>query len=103
MGKSSGGLIGGFYAQGSHRIIDMEACLIQHEANDEVVARVKEIGARLGIRAYSEETGTGLLRHVVVKVGFRTGEIMVVLGDQWQRRFRAWTNGLQAFARLCLR
>ncbi|WNR45099.1 23S rRNA (uracil(1939)-C(5))-methyltransferase RlmD [Paenibacillus roseipurpureus] len=78
-GEERGGLIGGFYAQGSHRIIDMEACLIQHEANDEVVARVKEIGSRLGIRAYREETGTGLLRHVVVKVGFRTGEIMVVL------------------------
>uniref|UniRef100_UPI003D2D3CA8 23S rRNA (uracil(1939)-C(5))-methyltransferase RlmD n=1 Tax=Paenibacillus oryzisoli TaxID=1850517 RepID=UPI003D2D3CA8 len=78
-GEERGGLIGGFYAQGSHDIIDMEACLIQHEANDEVVARVKEIGTRLGIRAYREETGTGLLRHVVVKVGFRTGEIMVVL------------------------
>lgn len=78
-GEERGGLIGGFYAQGSHRIIDMEECLIQHEANDEVVARVKEIGSRLGIRAYSEETGTGLLRHVVVKVGFRTGEVMVVL------------------------
>ncbi|KRF01153.1 RNA methyltransferase [Paenibacillus sp. Soil766] len=78
-GEERGGLIGGFYAQGSHRIIDMEACLIQHEANDEVVARVKEIGSRLGIRAYSEETGTGLLRHVVVKVGFRSGEVMVVL------------------------
>lgn len=78
-GEERGGLIGGFYAQGSHRIIDMEECLIQHEANDEVVVRVKEIGSRLGIRAYSEETGTGLLRHVVVKVGFRTGEVMVVL------------------------
>ncbi|MDQ0871353.1 23S rRNA (uracil1939-C5)-methyltransferase [Paenibacillus sp. V4I3] len=78
-GEERGGLIGGFYAQGSHRIIDMDECLIQHEANDEVVSRVKEIGARLGIRAYDEERDTGLLRHVVVKVGFRTGEIMVVL------------------------
>jgi 23S rRNA (uracil1939-C5)-methyltransferase len=78
-GEEEGGLIGGFYAQGSHRIIDMEKCLIQHEANDNVVARVKEIGKLLGISAYREETGKGLLRHVVVKVGYRTGEIMVVL------------------------
>ncbi|WP_240344268.1 23S rRNA (uracil(1939)-C(5))-methyltransferase RlmD [Paenibacillus sp. SYP-B3998] len=78
-GEERGGLIGGFYAQGSHRIIDMDECLIQHESNDEVVARVKEIGARLGIRAYDEELNAGLLRHVVVKVGFRTGDIMVVL------------------------
>ncbi|SEG75529.1 23S rRNA (uracil(1939)-C(5))-methyltransferase RlmD [Paenibacillus sp. UNC499MF] len=78
-GEEQGGLVGGFYAQGSHRIIDMEACLIQHANNDEVIAKVKEIGRGLGIRAYREETHEGLLRHVVVKVGFRTGEIMVVL------------------------
>ncbi len=96
-GEEQGGLIGGFYAQGSHRIIDMEACLIQHEANDEVVARVKEIGSRLGIRAYSEETGSGLLRHVVVKVGFRTGEVMVVLVTNGSEIPRAdeWIAGIR--------
>jgi 23S rRNA (uracil1939-C5)-methyltransferase len=84
-GEEEGGLIGGFYAQGSHRIIDMEKCLIQHEANDDVVARVKAIGQRLGISAYHEETHQGLLRHVVVKVGFRTGEIMIVLITNGER------------------
>lgn len=79
MGAVEGGLVGGFYARGSHRIIDMEACLIQHEHNDEVVAKVKEIGSHLGISAYNEETGRGLLRHVVVKKAFRTGEMMLVL------------------------
>ncbi|WP_442789518.1 23S rRNA (uracil(1939)-C(5))-methyltransferase RlmD [Paenibacillus sp. CAA11] len=79
IGVAEGGLIGGFYARGSHRIIDMETCLIQHEHNDEVVARVKEIGRSLGIHAYNEETGRGLLRHVVVKKAFRTGEMMLVL------------------------
>ncbi|MFB6367079.1 23S rRNA (uracil(1939)-C(5))-methyltransferase RlmD, partial [Paenibacillus elgii] len=74
-----GGLIGGFYAQGSHRIIDMEACLIQHENNDDVVAAVKRIARELGIRPYNEETGKGLLRHVIARYGFNTGEIMVVL------------------------
>ncbi|TCZ78460.1 23S rRNA (uracil(1939)-C(5))-methyltransferase RlmD [Paenibacillus albiflavus] len=79
MGEEQGGLVGGFYAQGSHRIIDMDTCLIQHERNDDVVAKIKDIGRRLGVSAYNEETHTGLLRHVVVKVGFRTGETMVVL------------------------
>lgn len=79
IGVTEGGLVGGFYARGSHRIIDMETCLIQHESNDDVVARVKAIGRRFGITAYDEETGQGLLRHVVVKVGFRTGEMMLVL------------------------
>lgn len=85
IGEEQGGLIGGFYAERSHQIIDMEACLIQHEKNDELVGMVKKIASSLGIRAYQEETGQGLLRHVVVKVGFKTGEVMVVLvinGDE---------------------
>ncbi|MGC5776363.1 23S rRNA (uracil(1939)-C(5))-methyltransferase RlmD [Paenibacillus pabuli] len=79
IGVTEGGLVGGFYAKGSHRIIDMETCLIQHEHNDEVVAKVKELGNHFGISAYNEETGRGLLRHVVVKKAFRTGEMMLVL------------------------
>jgi len=102
-GEEQGGLVGGFYAQGSHRIIDMEACLIQHANNDEVIAKVKEIGRGLGIRAYREETHEGLLRHVVVKVGFRTGEIMVVLvtngkeiphAEEWIEQIRAAIPGV---------
>ncbi|MFF2158516.1 23S rRNA (uracil(1939)-C(5))-methyltransferase RlmD [Paenibacillus chitinolyticus] len=102
-GEEQGGLVGGFYAQGSHRIIDMEACLIQHANNDEVIAKVKEIGRGLGIRAYREETHQGLLRHVVVKVGFRTGEIMVVLvtngkeiphAEEWIEKIRAAIPGV---------
>ncbi|WP_235550782.1 23S rRNA (uracil(1939)-C(5))-methyltransferase RlmD [Paenibacillus sp. Soil787] len=97
-GEEQGGLIGGFYAQGSHRIINMDECLIQHESNDEVVARVKEIGVRLGIRAYNEERNDGLLRHVVVKVGFRTGEIMVVLVTNGVEipRVAEWVAGIRA-------
>lgn len=79
IGEQEGGLIGGFYAARSHQIINMEACLIQHEKNDEIVEQVKKIASSLGIRAYQEETGKGLLRHVVVKIGFKTGELMVVL------------------------
>lgn len=79
IGVTEGGLVGGFYARGSHRIVDMETCLIQHEHNDSVVAVVKSLGRELGISAYSEEAGRGLLRHVVVKKAFRTGEMMLVL------------------------
>ncbi|QHZ53403.1 23S rRNA (uracil(1939)-C(5))-methyltransferase RlmD [Paenibacillus larvae] len=84
-GEEEGGLIGGFYAQGSHRIIDMETCLIQHEQNDDVVRIVKETGTHLGINAYNETNHTGLLRHVVVKYGFRTGELMIVLVTNGKR------------------
>ncbi|WP_340006656.1 23S rRNA (uracil(1939)-C(5))-methyltransferase RlmD [Paenibacillus sp. FSL K6-0276] len=85
IGVTEGGLVGGFYARGSHRIIDMETCLIQHEDNDDVVRKVKEIGRKRGITAYDEESGKGILRHVVVKKAFRTGEIMVVLVTNGER------------------
>ncbi len=97
MGQEHGRLIGGFYARGSHRIVDMQTCIIQHEANDEMVEAVKEIGRELGISAYDEETGRGLLRHVVVKVAFATGEKMVVLvtnGDRLPEAER-WIEGIR--------
>ncbi|MEB3103397.1 23S rRNA (uracil(1939)-C(5))-methyltransferase RlmD [Ferviditalea candida] len=85
MGESEAGLVGGFYAKGSHRIVDMDVCLIQHDRNDEVVRRVKQISREIDISAYNEETRQGLLRHVVVKFGFRTGEVMVVLVTNGER------------------
>lgn len=97
IGVTEGGLIGGFYARGSHRIVDMETCLIQHEQNDEVVRRVKAIGRRLGITAYDEESGQGLLRHVVVKIGFATGEMMIVLVTNGERipRMNEWITAIR--------
>jgi 23S rRNA (uracil1939-C5)-methyltransferase len=103
IGEEEGGLVGGFYAQGSHRIVDMQECLIQHGEGDRVVETVKRIARELGVSAYREDTHTGLLRHVVVKVGFRTGEVMVVLvtngdelprEDEWVARIREAVPGV---------
>jgi len=98
IGEVEGGLVGGFYAQGSHRIVDMEQCLIQHERTDDVVMKVKEIGRRLGITAYQEESHRGLLRHVVVKIGFRTGEMMIVLITNGEKipRVEEWITDIRA-------
>ena len=74
-----GGLIAGFYALASHRIIDMDTCLIQNEKNDEVLRKVKHIARELDIPVYDETKHEGVLRHVVIRYGFHTGEIMVVL------------------------
>lgn len=79
IGEREGTLIGGFYSRGTHDIMDMEACVIQHEVNDRMVATVKRVAHELGISAYREHTGQGVLRHVVVKVGFASGQVMVVL------------------------
>ncbi|MGJ7919292.1 23S rRNA (uracil(1939)-C(5))-methyltransferase RlmD [Neobacillus sp. LXY-4] len=79
IGEHEGGLIGGFYQQRTHQIIDMEACLIQQEKNDEVVQIVKEICGRNGVRAYDETSHKGSLRHIMVRHGLVTEEVMVVL------------------------
>ncbi|OXM15046.1 23S rRNA (uracil(1939)-C(5))-methyltransferase RlmD [Paenibacillus herberti] len=94
---AAGSLIGGFYARGSHRIVDMDACLIQHENNDAAVRQVKSIGNRVGISAYDETTGRGILRHVVVRTGFVTGEMMVVLVTSGPRipRLEDWIAGIR--------
>lgn len=79
IGEREGGLAGGFYATGSHRIVDAERCLIRTEAADDIVSAVKKMAYELGIPAYDEEKRRSGLRHVIVKTGFRTGEMMVVL------------------------
>ncbi|MGD6900055.1 23S rRNA (uracil(1939)-C(5))-methyltransferase RlmD [Bacillus infantis] len=79
IGEHEGGLIGGFYQQRSHQIIDMKECLIQQEKNDEVVQAVKEICAKFGVRAYDEGRHKGELRHIMARHGLVTGEVMVVL------------------------
>lgn len=79
VGEREGGLIAGFYQQRSHRIIDTDACLIQHEENDTVINTVKSIAKKYGIRGYDEEKHRGTLRHVVARHGKRTNDMMVVL------------------------
>ncbi|MFC5404647.1 23S rRNA (uracil(1939)-C(5))-methyltransferase RlmD [Cohnella soli] len=72
-------LVGGFYELGSNDIVDMDACLIQQEQNEESVRAVKEAARLLKLSAYDRTTGRGLLRHVVVRHSRSTGHRMVVL------------------------
>jgi 23S rRNA (uracil1939-C5)-methyltransferase len=79
VGEREGGLIAGFYQQRSHEIIDMEACMIQQEKNDEVVQAVKRICTKHGVTAYNEQRHKGTLRHIMARHGQVTKEVMVVL------------------------
>lgn len=78
VGEREGGLVAGFYQQRSHDIIDMSACLIQQSKNDEAVKAVKDICAKYGVKAYNEERHKGWLRHIMVRYGVVTGEMMIV-------------------------
>ena len=81
----TGELIGGYFAKASHRIIDTDVSLIQHEANDEAMRAVKRIARKYSIEPYNEETHSGLLRHVIMRVGFRTNELMITLVTNGER------------------
>ena len=79
VGEMEGGLVAGFYAKRSHEIINMDECLIQVTENDDTIRTVKKICEKYRVRAYDERNHKGLLRHIMVRHGQVTGEIMVVL------------------------
>ena len=69
----------GFYKKKSHDIISMDKCVIQHDVNDKIMKIVKTYINAYGVSIYDEKSHTGVLRHLVTKVGFTTNEVMVVL------------------------
>ena len=76
--NENGGIVAGFYKSRSHEIIDMPSCLVQTVVADNIIAAVKEIACEFDIIPYNELEQNGILRHVVIRVGFRTKQIMVV-------------------------
>lgn len=74
-----GNIVTGFYAARTHSIIPVEDCLLGVEENALILNEVKEWMIANGVAAYDETTGKGLLRHVLIRFGFTTKEIMVCL------------------------
>ena len=74
-----GNLIAGFYAGRTHRIIPCEDCLLGTEENRQILQIILEHMKRYDIPAYSEEDGTGLVRHVLIRKAFSNGQILVCL------------------------
>ncbi|MEE0016257.1 MAG: 23S rRNA (uracil(1939)-C(5))-methyltransferase RlmD [Clostridia bacterium] len=73
------GVIAGFYAANSHRIIDFDNCYIGSKRNKEILNKVKNFIVENNITAYDETTGRGTVRHILIREGHFTGEIMVCL------------------------
>lgn len=94
----------GFYAGRSHEIIDTKSCLIQDRVNDEVLDIFREFIKSYRISVYNEETGKGLIRHIMTRKGFKTGEIMICIvingddlpyADKLVETFRQKIKGLK--------
>ena len=71
--------ISGIYEEKSHRIVPVDSCYIENQKADEIIVSVRGLLKSFKIRPYREDTGYGLLRHVLIRTGHVTGQIMVVL------------------------
>lgn len=73
------GIVSGTYQEGTHRVVPVEECLLEDRRADAIIASIRQLARSFKIKAYDEDTGYGLLRHVLIRVGHATGQIMVVL------------------------
>lgn len=71
-------VIMGYYRQRSHQIIDMDECLIQDNIHQDVMNKIKLWFNELNVSTYNEHKKQGLMRHVVIRTGHHSGELMVV-------------------------
>lgn len=74
-----GQIISGFYEEGTHDVINIDRCIIQDSKADEIIATIKGFMKSFKMKPYDEDKREGFLRHVLIKRGFATGQIMVVL------------------------
>lgn len=71
--------ISGIYQEKSHHIVPVDSCFLEDKKADEIIVTIRSLLKSFKIKVYDENTGYGLLRHVLVRVGKTSGEIMVVL------------------------
>jgi len=77
--KKTGKPVAGFYAQRTHDIIPNTDCALGVAENKEILERILAWMETCKVSAYDEETGKGLVRHVLIRKGFVSGELMVCL------------------------
>ena len=69
----------GMYAAGTHKLIDTKECLLENKRAKQIIQAIRSLCYRYGIQPYNENTGTGFLRHVIVRIGHTSNEVLVIL------------------------
>lgn len=69
----------GMYERGTHRVIDSRECLIENQEAKRIILAIRDLMPKFGIAPYDEDADTGFLRHVQVRVGHASGEVMATL------------------------
>ena len=75
----TGDIAVGRYEEGSHRLVPIDVCQIENQKADEVIQTIRKLAKSFKIKIYNEDSGYGLLRHVLIRTGRKTGEMLVVL------------------------
>ena len=74
-----GNPLSGIYREGTHEVVPIDSCLLEDQKADAIIATIRGMLKSFKIKTYDEDNGFGLLRHVLIRIGKNTGEIMVVL------------------------
>ena len=78
-GFKNGKIISGIYQSANGKIAEVDGCMLETDESQEIVKTVKRLAIKYKIKAYDLQSGKGFLRHVLVREGFKTGQIMVVI------------------------
>lgn len=74
-----GKVISGVYQSGTHHVVGVDSCMIEDVIADKIIVAVRKLLPSFKMTTYNEDTGKGFLRHILVKRGFATNQIMLVL------------------------
>ena len=77
--QRNGEVMSGIYEEGTHKVVPVESCQIENQEADRVILTIRKLAKSFKIKIYNEDSGYGLLRHVLIRCGKSTGEMMVVL------------------------
>ena len=72
-------VIAGTYEENSHRIVDTSDCMIEDSQCTDIIKDIKELIASFKYQPYDEDAGKGMIRHILLRKGFSTKEIMLVI------------------------
>lgn len=75
----NGRILSGVYQNSTHRLVAVDSCQTEDQTADAIIVSIRKLLKAFKLTTYDERKGYGFLRHVLVKRGFQTGEIMVVL------------------------
>lgn len=79
LGHRKGQVISGIYAEGSHNVVPVDACQIEDQKADAIIQTIRDLLQSFKMKIYDEDNGFGLFRHILIRVGRTSGQIMVVL------------------------